>query len=100
MFDSDDFGIEIYKDEDLTQQIATMASGVKVFAQDLSAGFLTNLNLYPIIETVQVSPLHKVEFTSQSWLYKDTRIEIEMPEGLILPPDGEEIRLTAYTQTA
>ena len=33
-------------------------------------------------------------------MYKDTRIEIQMPQGLILPPDGEEIRLTAYTYTA
>lgn len=92
--DSDDFGLEIYKDEDLTQKIAVMEAGVFVPAATMSPGFLYDLELRPLISTVQVSSLLYVTFLSSHNLYTGAKVEIVMPAGLQLPDDGTEIEVT------
>lgn len=50
--DSDSFGLSIYKDEDCTQLIAVLETGVIVSAASLSPGFLYDMELRPLISTV------------------------------------------------
>lgn len=53
--DSGDFGLEIWKDEDTTQAIAVLNGGVKVSLGNVENGFLSDLRLYPLVSTVQLT---------------------------------------------
>lgn len=67
--DSDSFGLEIFKDEDLTQYIAILEVGPKVLADDLEPGSVYGMSVKPLIDTVQVSSLIKIEFTIEHQMY-------------------------------
>jgi len=80
--DSDDFSLEIWKDEDMTMAIAVLEPGVKIYATSLSPGFLYSLEIYPLITTVQVSSLLYITFESEHTLYQGAKIVIRLPGGL------------------
>lgn len=56
------FGLEIYKDEDMSQGIATVTTGVFIPANKIKTGSLTNMKIYPLQYTVQLSTLLYIEF--------------------------------------
>jgi hypothetical protein len=94
--DSGDFGLQIFKDEDCTQAIATLNKGVHVSADDMQTGLLSNLKIEPLVETVQLTSLTYVEFTTAHNLYKDARIVISLPPGLKPLPDGQKGQVEAF----
>lgn len=88
--DSGDFGLQIFKDEDCTQAIAILNKGVHVSADDMQTGLLSNLKIDPLVDTVQLTSLTYVEFTTAHNLYKEARVVITLPPGLKPLADGEK----------
>ena len=72
----------------MTQYIAVLEFGPKVIADDLEPGSVYGMSLTPLIDTVQVSSLIKIEFTVEHQMYKGSKIVIKLPEGLQVPADG------------
>jgi len=92
--DSESFGLEIWKDEDMTMAIAILDDGVKVYSQNLSPGFLTGMKIYPLISTVQTSSLLYFEFETEHTLYLGAKIIIRLPGLLVAPKVGSTIQVT------
>lgn len=78
----------------MTQAIAVLQPGVKIFATTMSPGYLYDMKLYPLIYTVQVSSLLYIEFETEHSLYQGAKIMIRLPSGLVLPDDGTTIAVT------
>jgi hypothetical protein len=89
--DSESFGLEIWKDEDMTQAIAILDDGVKIYSPTLSPGFLTGMKIYPLITTVQTSSLLYFEFETEHTLYQGSKIIIRLPGLLVAPKVGTTI---------
>lgn len=85
VMDSNQFSVDIYKDDLLTQKIAVLAAGTILKASDIKPGDLINLQLYPLISTVQLSTLLYINFTTTHNLYPNAMITIELPASLTAP---------------
>lgn len=78
----------------MTQAIAVLDDGVKIFASTMSPGFLYEMKMYPLITTVQTSTLLYIEFETEHTLYQGAKVVIRLPAGLSVPPIGTVIAVT------
>ena len=81
-----------------------MDVGKVIKADILLPGKLIDMVMYPLISTAQMSTLLYVNFTSTHDLYDKSKIEIKLPDGLVLPAIDTTLELiglpTATSGTA
>lgn len=77
-----------------------MDDGKILSADTLEPGLLTDMKVYPLITTVQLSTLLYINFTSTHDLYANAKIVINLPEGLLLPAVGTQIDLFGLATTS
>jgi len=87
--DSEPFNIAIYKDEELTQLIASMTDGVRIEKANITPGKLTSVSIVPGNPQVQKKTDMVITFTTTHKLDRDSMIEIRMPSALTMPGPPE-----------
>lgn len=67
--------------------IAKLDKGERIFGRDVRPGTLTDLACYPLVSQVQVESLIYFNFTTAHTTYKNAKVKITMPPGLVFPTD-------------
>lgn len=93
MKDSGEFDVDIFKDAEMSQLIASLEPGFIISAMDIQPGKLTKLSIEPLIDTVQTSSFMYFKFQSAHKLHIGAKIKINLPNGLVVPPVGSEIEV-------
>lgn len=88
---SEPFNIQIYKDEELTQLIASMTDGVRIEKANITPGKLNDVTIVPANPQVQKKTEMKITFTTTHKLDRDSMIEIRMPSALTLAGQPETL---------